>query len=165
MKKDDRLIFLLGQARHRLMTSLDKSLLETAEVTTAQSGTLFYVLKNNGCLLKELSQGLMLDNSAITGMVDRLEKKNFVQRRSSDSDRRAINIYLTDAGHEAATKALSVVKEYSNAIKGDFSSDEIDVFKRVLESIINRFGGKEKAKPPRQSSSINKLRLNFLSNS
>ena len=51
MKKDDRLIFLLGQARHRLMTSLDKSLLETAGVTTAQSGALFYVLKNNGCLL------------------------------------------------------------------------------------------------------------------
>lgn len=142
MKRDDRLIFLLGQARHRLMASLDKSLLETAGVTTAQSGALFYVLKNNGCFLKELSQGLMLDNSAITGMVDRLEKKNFVQRRSSSSDRRAINIYLTDAGHEAATQALSVVREYNNAIKKGFSPAEIDVFRRILQSVIDRFGGK-----------------------
>jgi hypothetical protein len=38
MEKDDRLIFLLGQARHRLMTAVDKSLLETAGLTTAQSG-------------------------------------------------------------------------------------------------------------------------------
>ena len=143
MKKDHRLIFLLGQARHRLMTNLDKTLLETAGVTTAQSGALFYVMKNNGCLLKELSQGLMLDNSAITGMVDRLEKKNFVQRHNSRSDRRAIKIYLTDAGHEAATKALSVVREYNNTIKKGFSSDEIDALRRFLQSVIDRFGGKK----------------------
>ncbi len=139
MGKDDRLIFLLGQARNRLMTCLDKSLLETTGVTTAQSGALFFLMKNDGCLLRELSQGLMLDNSAITGMVDRLENKNYVQRRSSPGDRRAINIYVTDAGHEAATRALSIVKKYNNAIKKGFTSDEIDAFKRILISIINNF--------------------------
>ena len=75
MEKDDRLIFLLGQARHRLMTAIDKSLMGTAGLTAAQSAALLYLMKNNGCLLKELSQGLMLDNSAITGMVDRLKRK------------------------------------------------------------------------------------------
>ncbi len=145
MKRDDRLIFLLGKARHCLMTSLDRSLLAVAEVTSAQAGALFYLMKNNGCLLRELSQGLMLDNSAITGMVDRLEKKDFVKRSNSKSDRRAINIHLTDTGHEAATKALSIVKKYNNAIKEDFSKDEIDVFRDVLHWIISQFGGEKEA--------------------
>ena len=140
MGKDDRLIFLLGQARHRIITSLDKSLSETAGVTTAQSGALFYLMKNNGCLLRDLSRGLMLDNSAITGMVDRLEKRKFVKRRSSTRDRRALNIYLTDAGREAATKALTVVRKYNNAVKKGFSSEDIDMFRRILQSIINHFG-------------------------
>lgn len=140
MGKDDRLIFLLGQARHRIITSLDKSLSETAGVTTAQSGALFYLMKNNGCLLRDLSRGLMLDNSAITGMVDRLEKRKFVKRRSSTRDRRALNIYLTDGGREAATKALTVVRKYNNAVKKGFSPEDIDMFRRILQSIINHFG-------------------------
>jgi len=144
MKNNDRLIFLLGQARHRIMTSLDKSLLKTAGITSAQSGALFYLMKKNGCLLRELSQGLMLDSSAITGMVDRLEKKKLIKRQSSTSDRRAINIYLTESGHEAAAKALSVVKKYNNAIKKGYSSDEIHVFRRILQSIIDNFGGDKK---------------------
>ena len=45
MENNDRLIFLLGQARHRIMTSLDKSLLKTAGITSAQSGVLFYLMK------------------------------------------------------------------------------------------------------------------------
>ena len=140
MDKDDRLIFLLAQARHRLMTGLDKALLEAAGVTTAQSGALFYLSINDGCLFKELSQGLMLDNSTITGMVDRLERKNLIERRSHPDDRRATKIYLTNAGREAAGRTLPVVKEYNQAIKEGFSSGEIDTFKRVLEAIIDRFG-------------------------
>jgi len=140
LEKDDRLIFLLGQARHRLMTNLDKSLLETAGVTGAQAGALFYLMENNGCLLRELSHGLMLDNSAITGMVDRLEKRNLVKRRNSTRDRRAVNIYLTDSGRQAAAKALTVVKKYNNTIKEGFSSDQVDAFRRILQSIIDRFG-------------------------
>jgi len=139
MKNNDRLIFLLGQARHRIMTNLDKSLLKTAGITSAQSGALFYLMKNNGCLLRQLSEALMLDSSAITGMVDRLEKKKLIKRQNSTSDRRAINIYLTGPGHEAAAKALSVVKKYGNAIRKGYSSDEIHVFRSVLQSIIDNF--------------------------
>ena len=149
MDKDDRLIFLLGQARHRLITILDKSLLNKAGVTTAQSGALLYLMKNDGCLLSQLSQGLMLDNSAITGMVDRLEKKNFIQRRSCASDRRAAKIYLTDAGREAATRVLPVVKKYNKAIKEGFSSEEIDGFRRILQSVVDRFGKQAKANLPK----------------
>ena len=149
MDKDDRLIFLLGKARHRLITSLDKSLLNKAGVTTAQSGALFYLMKNDGCLLSQLSRGLMLDNSAITGMVDRLEKKDFIQRRSCANDRRAAKIYLTDAGREAATRALPVVKKYNKAIKEGFSSEEIDGFRRILQSVVDRFGEQAKANLPK----------------
>ncbi len=146
MKEDDRLIFLLRQARHHLMTNLDRSLLENSGITTAQSGVLFHLILNNGCLLKELSRELELDNSAITGIVDRLENKNFVERRHSKSDRRAINIHLTQTGNEAGIKALAVVRKYNETVKEGFSPREIDVFKRVLESVIDRFGKEKKTR-------------------
>jgi len=110
MGNDERFIFLIGHARHRLFTSLDKALLDRAGVTTAQSGALYYLLDNDGCLLSELSRALMLDKSAITGLVDRLENKKLVLRRNTPSDRRAIKIYLTEKGVDAANKGLNVTK-------------------------------------------------------
>ena len=72
---DDCLIFLVGQARQRLYTHLDRVLIEQAGVTTSQAGVLFFLQLRDGCLLQKLSRGLLLDKSAITRMADRLEKK------------------------------------------------------------------------------------------
>lgn len=139
MKRDERFIFLIGQARNRLFTRLDQALMDAAGVTAAQSGALYYLMANDGCLLSELSRALMLDKSAITGLVDRLESKGFVKRRSTPADRRAINIFLTEAGRAAAMKCLGVTKEYNDAIKEGLSEDDVECFRRILQKIIHRF--------------------------
>ncbi|HQH99787.1 MAG TPA: MarR family winged helix-turn-helix transcriptional regulator [Deltaproteobacteria bacterium] len=139
MKRDERFIFLIGQARNRLFTRLDQALIETAGVTAAQSGALYYLMANDGCLLSELSRALLLDKSAITGLIDRLESKGLVKRRATPADRRAINIFLTDAGRSAAMKCLGVTKRYNDAIKEGLSEDEVECFSRILQKIITRF--------------------------
>ena len=146
MKRDDRLIFLLGHARHRVYLRLDQALLERAGITTAQSGALFYLENNDGCLLSQMGQGLRLDKSAITGLVDRLEKKAMIERRNDPTDRRAIRLYLTKSGRDAAAKALPVVKQQNRAIKKGFSQEEIEIFARVLRATIERSGGKPQGK-------------------
>jgi DNA-binding MarR family transcriptional regulator len=139
MKKERRFIFLIGQARHRLMTRLDQALMETAGITAAQSGALYYLRENDGCLFTELSHALGLDKSAITGLVDRLENKGLVERRITPSDRRAMSIVLTDAGRDAAGKCLKVTKEYNNAITEGLSEREIEAFSKTLQKIISKF--------------------------
>jgi DNA-binding MarR family transcriptional regulator len=146
MKQDDRLIFLLGHARHRVYLRLDQALLQRVGITTAQSGALFYLKNNDGCLLSQMGQGLRLDKSAITGLVDRLEKKAMIERRNDPTDRRAIRLYLTKSGRDAAAKALPVVKQQNRAIKKGFSPEEIESFARVLRATIERFGGEPRGK-------------------
>jgi DNA-binding MarR family transcriptional regulator len=140
-KTDDRLIFLLGHARHRVYLRLDQALVERTGVTTAQVGALFFLQGHDGCLLSQMGQGLMLDKSAITGLVDRLEKKGMIERRKDPEDRRAIRLHLTRRGRDAAARALPVVKEQNAAIKQGFTAEEIEVFSRVLQSVIERTGG------------------------
>ncbi len=139
MKKDERFIFLIGQARHRLFTRLDQALMKAAGITAAQSGALYYLMEHDGCLLSELSRALLLDKAAITGLVDRLEHKGLVERCRAASDRRAINIRLTDAGKDAARKCLVVTKEFNNAVKEGLSEQEISMFSTILQKIISRF--------------------------
>jgi len=139
MNKERRFIFLIGQARHRLMTRLDQALLETAGITAAQSGALYYLKDNDGCLFTELSRALGLDKSAITGLVDRLAGKGLVERRQTPSDRRSMSIMLTDAGRDAAGRCLKVTREFNNAITEGLSEQEIESLSKILQKIIAKF--------------------------
>jgi len=139
MKKERRFIFLIGQARHRLMTRLDQALLETAGITAAQSGALYYLKDNDGCLFTELSRALGLDKSAITGLVDRLAGKGLVERRQTPSDRRSMSIMLTAAGRDAADRCLKVTREFNNAITEGLSEQEIESLSKILQKIITKF--------------------------
>ena len=136
---DDRLIFLIGQARQRLYTRLDQALLAKAGVTAAQSGALFYLMQNDGCLLMELSRGLMLDKSAVTRLAERLERKHLIERRPCPKDGRAVRVYLTGDGRKTAQSCLATVKAYNEAIKEGFSTSEIRSFSRILQTVIQRF--------------------------
>ena len=149
-KTDKRLIFLLATARQRLMSRLNSALAGSAGITAAQAAALFFLKDNGGCTHTELSRGLLLDNSAITGLVDRLEKRGLARRQISERDRRAIRLEPTDAGIKAAAAALPVLGEFNAAIQKGFTPSEIDTFARVLASIVNRFqsvpakGGQDK---------------------
>lgn len=139
MKRDERFIFLIGQARNRLFTRLDQALVDVAGVTATQSGALYYLMANDGCSLTDLSRALSLDVSAVTGMIDRLGSKGFVTRRSKPADRRAVNVFLTEDGKAAAMKCLGVTKKYNDSVKEGLSEDEVECFSRILQKIINRF--------------------------
>ena len=135
---DDRLIFLIGQARQRLYTRLDQALLDQAGVTTAQAGALFFLSQNDGCLLLELSR-VMADLSSITRMAGRLEKKTLVERRPCPGDGRAVRVYLTPAGRKTAKGCLATVRAHNEAIKDGFSDSDIKNFSRILQTVIQRF--------------------------
>ncbi len=139
MKKERRFIFLIGQARQRLMTRLDQALMETAGITAAQSGALYYLRDNNGCMFTELSKALGLDKSAITGLVDRLENKGLVQRRIPPANRRSISIVITDEGKDVARRCLKVTKDFNAAITEGLSEKEIETFSNILQKIIGKF--------------------------
>jgi DNA-binding MarR family transcriptional regulator len=136
---DDRLIFLIAQARQRLFTRLDNALLERVGVTTAQSGALFFLAQHDGRPLLALARGLMLDKSAATRMAERLEKKGLIERRPCPQDRRAVRVFLTPSGRWAERRCLTIVKEHNNAIKDGFAPDEIRKFSHILQTIIQRF--------------------------
>lgn len=54
----------------------------------------------------QMSESLMISNSAMTNRIDRLENSGLVTRRHSAADRRAVLIRLTDEGLLLVDKAL-----------------------------------------------------------
>jgi DNA-binding MarR family transcriptional regulator len=140
MTRDDRLIYRLFMAQQKLRTHIGNALAaEGVRVTLGQTGILFLLLENDGQTMTELSKALAVENPTLTGLVDRLERAGFVTRAPNPSDRRSYRIHITAEGIEERDKALPIIKRMNEEIKSGFSQDEIEVFKRVLNSMVEKF--------------------------
>ena len=86
-------------------------------------------IPNDGIEMSKLAQKLGLDNSTITRLILRLEKKGWVCREQSRRDKRAIRVFLK-------TKGLTIQKNIEKKIEliGERIKMEIDDKKR--ESIL-----------------------------
>jgi DNA-binding MarR family transcriptional regulator len=140
MAIEDRFIFLISKVCQKLIINLQKAFSESGvEVTPIQVMLLFFLQKNNGSSLTQISQGLMLENPTITGLIDRLEKSGYVKRSDHPNDRRVYLVHITEKGNKVANKALPIIKKLNEQIKEGYSKGEIEDFKKVLMGAFNKF--------------------------
>ncbi len=136
MAKDDRLIYLLSMAHLALRTHIHGLLAaEGVRLTVPQATVLFILKERDGRMMSELGQLIGVDNSAMTGLIDRLEKAGFVRREAAQEDRRAHLIRITPEGLEEAKRAAGV----NEKIKAGFKAAQIEAFKDVLGGIVEKF--------------------------
>jgi MarR family transcriptional regulator, organic hydroperoxide resistance regulator len=67
-------------------------------ITAPQLWAVKTISQHEGLSPGELSQRMYLHPSSITGLIDRLEKKDFVERYRDKEDRRVIKLQLTPRG-------------------------------------------------------------------
>ena len=140
MSVEDRLIFLISKVYQKLIVNLQKSFSKSGiEVTPIQVMLLFFLQQNNGLSLTQISQGLMLENPTVTGLIDRLEKLGYVKRSDHPNDRRIYLVHMTKKGNKVANKALPIVKKLNQEIKKGYSKEEVENFKKVLIGAFNKF--------------------------
>ena len=141
MARDDRLIYLVFTAQQKLRTHLKNAMSEAGvSITPAQSATLFLLKRKDGQTMSELTQELSIDNSTLTGLVDRLERSGFVRRNASTADRRSSHVYITESGNQEIERAKAVIRRVNDRIREDFSEEELASFKKILKSFFVRFG-------------------------
>jgi DNA-binding MarR family transcriptional regulator len=137
---EDRFIFLISKVCQKLIINLQKAFSESGVVVTPiQVMLLFFLQKNNGSSLTQISQGLMLENPTVTGLIDRLEKLGYVKRSDHPNDRRVYLVHITEKGNKVANKALPIIKKLNEQIKEGYSKNEIENFKKVLMGAFNKF--------------------------
>jgi len=89
-------------------------------------------IPDDGIEMSELAWTLGLDNSTVTRLVIRLEKKNWVERKQSLRDQRAIKVVLTDKG---ALIQQDIEKEIDNIGEKIKSEVEKDQNESLLQSL------------------------------
>lgn len=94
---DNSLTFWVSRLASSLQESFNREL-EVLEVTWPQWTVINLVGHGVAKTPAHIAQLLGVDRSAITRLVDRLEKKGMVRRQQADFDKRSVDVVLTDAG-------------------------------------------------------------------
>jgi DNA-binding MarR family transcriptional regulator len=85
--------------------------------------------------MSDLAGKLHCDNSNVTGIVDRLERRGLVERRSAEHDRRVKHLFLTPEGErvrEAISARVDSAPEPLEALAPEDQRALRDVLRRAL---------------------------------
>ena len=91
-------------------------------------------IPDDGIEMSELAWTLGLDNSTVTRLVIRLEKKNWVDRKQSLRDRRAVQVFLTDKGALIQHDIEKEIDNIGEKIKSEIEKDQNESLLQSLSS-------------------------------
>lgn len=81
-----------------------------------------------------------VDRSAVTRLLDRLEKKGLIAREHAKLDRRSVNIQLTELGENVMARLNELAREHQDHFLGSLHNTEHRSFKGNIQKML-RLGG------------------------
>ncbi|QDH58429.1 MULTISPECIES: MarR family winged helix-turn-helix transcriptional regulator [Pandoraea] len=136
---DRRLYFLLTVGQRRVQRWIDARAGDSASVSAAQAGVLFYLLRHEDALVGEVGAALQLSPSSMTGLANRMVGAGLLARRADAEDGRATRLRITAAGHKAVARARDILAELNALLHDDFTEAELKIVARWLSNLQNRF--------------------------
>ena len=92
--------------------------------------------ERDGLALNELGKILARDGPTITGIIDRMEQKQLVNRKRDPSDRRCIKVVLTPKAWGLREKMTTHLQASLKDIAGDLSQIEISQLENILTKML-----------------------------
>ena len=131
----------IGHMMRRITATVSQAvtshLWEPGGPTFPQWAPLYKLHLGHATTVAELARECQLDTGAMTRLLDRLEVKGLCRRVRSVSDRRVVNIELTDEGRAAAREVPHVLCRVQNEHLAGFSEEEWQQLKGYLRRILD----------------------------
>lgn len=110
--------------------------MEPHGITAAQFKVLIIMAQYGVDTPAELCRHLSLDSGSMTRMLDRLEQKNLLGRQRSASDRRQVQLVLTEDGQRLADMLPHVGAQALNELASALEPGELRTLEQILKKIL-----------------------------
>jgi MarR family transcriptional regulator, organic hydroperoxide resistance regulator len=137
-----RVWFRLIRLEARLGAAVADRLREIG-LSVPQCDVLTTLTEAEGVSQQTLAKRLYVTKGNISGLLDRLESAGLVERRSTATDRRQYEIYLTATGRTAAERAIAIQHELIGATIGRMDQLDLGAFERMLITLRGIVRGPE----------------------
>lgn len=136
----DRFLFMMSKIQNRVQGHIKRELKKAGlSFSPGQIGILLVLDQENQTTMGQIGQALEMDNAAITRLVDRLEIQKLVFREINPRDRRQMLISITTKGLEHTRVLKEIARAANDRIKQGFSKEDMAIYKRVNQAILEKF--------------------------
>jgi DNA-binding MarR family transcriptional regulator len=131
---EDCVVFLLAKAYQKAHGNLKKRL-HPYGLTPIQYLIVESLLEEDGLTAGDIGKRLVLDNATLSGVLDRLSERDWIEKHTDPKDKRLLRIYLTDKA-KALQGELGEEREQANEeILHSLSMEEKVLLKRLLRDV------------------------------
>lgn len=110
--------------------------LDKLGLTYTQYITMMVLWERKSLTAKELGRILYLDSGTLTPLLKKLEAKNLLTRKRSESDERNLIVTITEAGEDLKDQALHIPEEMIKCI--NLEKEEIRAMYHMLYKMLER---------------------------
>ncbi|HET6449953.1 MAG TPA: MarR family transcriptional regulator [Spirochaetia bacterium] len=97
-----------------------------ADLSVPQFRSLLYIARHEGASLREVAAHLGLTPPSASKMIDGLQRRTLVRRRSSTEDRRRITLGLTPSGAAQLRQSMAAARRKLAGRLGDLAPEELE---------------------------------------
>ncbi|MGO1370168.1 MarR family winged helix-turn-helix transcriptional regulator, partial [Senegalia sp. (in: firmicutes)] len=132
------LSYLLIMVSRHLKNALDKKLIKY-NITASQFSVLNQIEFKNGMITSaEVANNLNSDRPTISGIINRLEKKNYLEKIINPQDKRSQYLKLNEKAIKLVKNLRKASDELNIDIFRDFEKNELDNLKDYLIKIVDK---------------------------
>ncbi|WP_410770775.1 MarR family winged helix-turn-helix transcriptional regulator [Fontibacillus sp. BL9] len=125
---------MLSQQMTKFVVSYGKLL--DPDLTAQQYLILQILSKTEQRNSSELAQELDVTLPAVTNLTNKLVRKGYLERRTSETDRRSVNLSLTEQGREVENRLLAKYKELTRHLWSQFTEQELDLLVASYQKML-----------------------------
>lgn len=137
-KKDKRVGFLLESTTRIVKLCFNKAFSQLGVDITPEQWVVLDTLMDRGTLSQvDISGIIFKDAPTVSRLIDQLERKGFLNRLPSESDRRATVISITTEGKNLVDHCINEVRQLRELTWKDLSEEDYHHFTRIINQVFN----------------------------
>lgn len=113
-----------------------RTVLKPHGVTVRRWRILMVLMTSGPCNMTELRNKSLIEQSALSRVVDQMERDNLVTRRPKFEDNRIIEVFLTDKGRQSYFELIPAARTYADSIVEGMPSRERQALLKSLKKIL-----------------------------
>jgi DNA-binding MarR family transcriptional regulator len=128
--------YLISRVRSTMGNIVTQHTTSELGITSTQASIMFMLAAGKCATAADIAREYGIDASAVTRLIDRLEKRGLLKRVRSEADRRVVRLALTDDGRAMAEQVPAIFTHVLDNLLSGFSPEEVGFLKNMLRRIL-----------------------------
>jgi MarR family transcriptional regulator, transcriptional regulator for hemolysin len=138
---NEQLTYIVYVMQKRMRRQLS-SALDRDDITLEQYVVLYNLVNQDGINQKNLSHKVDKDQATLARILDILEGRGYVERRTTEKDRRAFLVYITDEGKKKVKEIARRLGQVHNRIIEGIPEDRVELFTTLIKQMNDNLASK-----------------------